>query len=181
MNYVFANSECSSGCESGWTLYLEHSSSSFSQYSLAKKVKVSDEEEENEDLSMVSDASSGPPHFHEEDEFYRAPVDPTLSKINRPNMKKKVKENPRRQVQEQPSLLDDTASSPIFDYSEKNFSLPNGQAFVGNALEYSQGYSTTQFEGRSTYQENYDLFQSSLYANQQQKNQWSEGKEDLTA
>ncbi|CAI9778589.1 unnamed protein product [Fraxinus pennsylvanica] len=44
----------------------------------------------------------------------------------------------------------------------KNVSLPNGQASVENALEYSQGYSKTQFEGRSTYQEHYDFFQPSL-------------------
>ncbi|CAI9781833.1 unnamed protein product [Fraxinus pennsylvanica] len=148
MNYVFANSECRSGCESGWTLYLEHSSSSFSRYSVAKRVKVEDDDVENDDLSMVSDASSGPPHLHEEDEFFRAPIHATLSKINRSNMKK-VKENPHRKVQEQTPLLDDTARSPIFDFSGKNFSLPNGQASVENVLEHSQGYSTTQFEGRS--------------------------------
>ncbi|KAL2537272.1 hypothetical protein Fot_18663 [Forsythia ovata] len=172
MNYAFANSECSSGCESGWTLYLQQSSTSFSPYNVSKRVKVEHEDDdENEDLSMVSDASSGPPHFHEEDEFYRAPmIDATLSKINRPNMKK-VKENPRRKVQEQPSLLDDTASSPIFNCPGKNLSLPNGQASLENVLEYSQGYSTTQFEGRSAYQEHYDFFQSSLYGNQQQQNQ----------
>ncbi|THU64348.1 hypothetical protein C4D60_Mb01t25550 [Musa balbisiana] len=43
------SSDCSSGCQSGWTAYLE-------------------EEEEEEDLSMVSDASSGPPQLREEDE-----------------------------------------------------------------------------------------------------------------
>ncbi|URE28513.1 hypothetical protein MUK42_15838 [Musa troglodytarum] len=46
------SSDCSSGCQSGWTMYLEQSSS----------------EEEEEGLSMVSDASSGPPQLRLEDE-----------------------------------------------------------------------------------------------------------------
>ncbi|KAH9605134.1 hypothetical protein KSS87_019173 [Heliosperma pusillum] len=90
--------ECTSvsGCESGWTLYLEHSTSNYSlsykkrsfgenNYQ-GKKLTTFDEkqahykdvlfneqeEDEEEDLSMVSDASSGPPHYdhdiHEEEE-----------------------------------------------------------------------------------------------------------------
>ncbi|CAA2990401.1 Hypothetical predicted protein [Olea europaea subsp. europaea] len=124
---------------------LEHSSSSFSPYSVVKRVKVEDYDEENEDLSMISDASSRPPHLHEEDEFFSASIDATLSKINRSYMKN-VKENSHRKVQEQPPLLDDTANSPIFYFSGKNFLLPNGQFSVENVLEYSQGHSTTQFE-----------------------------------
>ncbi|URE08418.1 hypothetical protein MUK42_23521 [Musa troglodytarum] len=40
------SSDCSNGCQSGWTDYLGQSS-----------------EEREDDLSMVSDASTGPPHF----------------------------------------------------------------------------------------------------------------------
>ncbi|KAI8547004.1 hypothetical protein RHMOL_Rhmol07G0162700 [Rhododendron molle] len=62
-----AAGECSSGCESGWTLYLENSF--LSPYALKRrkteKQSVSEDEEE-EDLSMVLDASSGPWIFHEE-------------------------------------------------------------------------------------------------------------------
>lgn len=61
------DSECSSGCESGWTLYLENSF--LSPYPLKRrkteKQSVSEDEEE-EDLSMVLDAFSGPRIFHEE-------------------------------------------------------------------------------------------------------------------
>ncbi|KAI8547018.1 hypothetical protein RHMOL_Rhmol07G0163500 [Rhododendron molle] len=61
------DSECSSGCESGWTLYLENSF--LSPYPLKRrkteKQSVSEDEEE-EELSMVSDVSSGPLIFHEE-------------------------------------------------------------------------------------------------------------------
>lgn len=78
-----ASSECSSGCESGWTLYLEHSflsanpqpsipikdgkkSSFFDDDYTERRGKDEEEEEEEEDLSMVSDASSGPPHLQED-------------------------------------------------------------------------------------------------------------------
>ncbi|KAI3445877.1 hypothetical protein Pfo_002542 [Paulownia fortunei] len=204
MNYLFANQECSSGCESGWTLYLEHSSTypyaSCDQendyldgrrngvFTEAKRLKEEEleeeeEEEEDEDLSMVSDASSGPPHLHEEEGyggndtngcFYRYPIDDPLSR-NSLNRKKK-RDNRRQKVQDQSSLLDDTASSPFFDFSDKNFTLTRSQPSVENVLEYSQGYSTTQFV-RPPYQEHYEFFQSSQSGNQlQQNHRWFEGK-----
>ncbi|RAL49422.1 hypothetical protein DM860_012855 [Cuscuta australis] len=77
------DSECSSGCESGWTVYFENSYVSPHHHpchdddddgaflpmksGLCRKSHY-EEEEEEEDLSMVSDASSGPPHFAEEDD-----------------------------------------------------------------------------------------------------------------
>ncbi|RWV94366.1 hypothetical protein BHE74_00050031 [Ensete ventricosum] len=65
------SSECSSGCQSGWTMYLAQSSDE--QSSLRHKDDSSfhgqeEEEEEEEDLSMISDASSGPPQLHEVDD-----------------------------------------------------------------------------------------------------------------
>ncbi|KAL0361077.1 UNVERIFIED_CONTAM: hypothetical protein Sradi_3792200, partial [Sesamum radiatum] len=76
-----STSGCSSGCESGWTMYLDQLSNSTDQYRRAflqnykeKGEHVSREAEEAEDLSMVSDASSGPPHLHEhyagENQYY---------------------------------------------------------------------------------------------------------------
>ncbi|EMS53491.1 hypothetical protein TRIUR3_35332 [Triticum urartu] len=73
------SSQCSSGCQSGWTLYLEHSGSGQQQRrtlpyvqpgdvlrQMLPQVEYSDEEEED---SMVSDASSGlPPHLRGEEE-----------------------------------------------------------------------------------------------------------------
>ncbi|KAH1247065.1 hypothetical protein GmHk_06G017043 [Glycine max] len=58
--------------ESGWTHYLDYSSLSESYFQMrggiedhgAKGARV---EEEEEDLSMISDASSGPQHYHEDD------------------------------------------------------------------------------------------------------------------
>ncbi|XP_028079343.1 uncharacterized protein LOC114281100 [Camellia sinensis] len=139
MNNMLPSSECSSGCESGWTLYLEHSflSSNPSNrnnnefvdgkgiYSKGKRSLKNEDEEE--DLSMVSDASSGPQNFHE-DEYYgngsngclnNAPIDATLRKKS--GKRKKNRENPSRKVQEHPSFLDDTASSTVFNFSQRNF------------------------------------------------------------
>lgn len=65
---IRSNSGCSGGQESGWTLYLGESSAStvrtqrrsgFSGGVVEEQEQVEDEEE---NLSMVSDASSGPPH-----------------------------------------------------------------------------------------------------------------------
>jgi len=119
-------SQCSSGCESGWTLYLEHSfqlnhnafshaSSQFigednDQY---KDKKAKKEEAEEEDLSMVSDASSGPPHLPDAQDnasFYSASNSAKLGKRSRKRQKVK-------QYQHLPSFLDDTASSLVFDFS----------------------------------------------------------------
>ncbi|KAL3843842.1 hypothetical protein ACJIZ3_001245 [Penstemon smallii] len=193
MNIMYSNQECSSGCESGWTLYLEdHSSIDFVDArkrinpSFSIKLKRSkqeteetedEEEEEEEDLSMVSDASSGPPHFQQDNNnnnngcFYNFNIDPSLS-INSLNRQKKIKEkNPTRQVKDRSSLLDDTASSPLFDFSSKSYTMTRSQHSVGN--EYSQGYSSTQFEVRPQYQEQYDFFQSSLSEDQLHQNQLS--------
>lgn len=121
-------SQCSSGCESGWTLYLEHSfqlnhnasSHTTSQLFKDKQTKKLEEAEE-EDLSMVSDASSGPPHLHLPDaqdngSFYSASKAAKLGKKSK--KRQKVKEN-----QHLPSLLDDTASSPVFDFSMVTFTF----------------------------------------------------------
>lgn len=121
-------SQCSSGCESGWTLYLEHSfqlnhnasSHTSSQFigedngfcDEDKDKKAKKEEAEEEDLSMVSDASSGPPHLPDAQDngsFHSASKAAKLGK--RSKKRQKVKEN-----QHLPSFLDDTASSPIFDF-----------------------------------------------------------------
>lgn len=178
----YGNSECSSGCESGWTLYLENSylNSCKGEKSLKQKQEETEEEEE-EDLSMVSDASSGPPNFHQEEEYghniingghYYAP-------ISNPK-RQKAKDKKQKQKQKQLSVLDDTASSPIFDFSNNNFSNINNnntKSVENNVLDFSQGYSATHFQGRSTYQEHYGYFQSSLLpGNKLQENQWFEEK-----
>ena len=127
-------SECSSGCESGWTLYLDHSflsshrGNGFVDGEVKRgKHEVEEEEEEEveeEDLSMVSDASSGPPHFQEDEGycnddngcFYPPSMAATLVKHN--GKRQKVRTHRGRVEQEDPSFLDDTASSPIFNFSK---------------------------------------------------------------
>lgn len=145
---MLVNSDCSSGCESGWTLYFENS------YNIVPRNPCKgdtfcqlkgDFSEVAEDLSMVSDASSGPPLHteeqecgnHENDCSYYAPIDAKLPK--RIAKRKKNNENLYRNLKEQQpsSALEDTASSPIF----------NNQAPVHNVLlDFSEGYSTTHFQ-----------------------------------
>nr|GMC89598.1 digestive organ expansion factor homolog [Ipomoea batatas] len=168
---TFDNSECSSGCESGWTVYLENSiMAPYSSYNngnefLRGKARVNGEEEEEEDLSMVSDASSGPPQVVAEEDYGND------SHGWLQNLKEKA------------SMLDDTASSPIFNCTNNNFTINNQTSLESVVPDFSQGYSTTQFQkrlseekhvfmqGQSAYQE---FFQSSLLpANQFQQNQLS--------
>ncbi|KAL6650552.1 hypothetical protein ACP70R_009477 [Stipagrostis hirtigluma subsp. patula] len=72
-------SRCSSGCQSGWTLYLDHSDGQRrcvpcepAQWWMMPEAEPAedDEDEEEEEDSMVSDASSGPapPRRREEDD-----------------------------------------------------------------------------------------------------------------
>ncbi|XP_047938000.1 protein SOB FIVE-LIKE 5-like isoform X2 [Salvia hispanica] len=168
MNYIFENQECSSGCESGWTLYFQQSYKTEDD-SPEPRTKRSTEEDD-EDLSMLSDASSGPPQVHEEEgscyDNYATLSQPSSER------KKKRANRCRKKVPERSSLLDDTASSSLYGYCNKT----RRQASVENVVEYSQGYSSTQFEVRPTYvEEHYDFLQS---GNQQllQQNQWFEGK-----
>lgn len=133
-------SECTSGCESGWTLYLEQSD--FASHRNTNKFVDGKAgfceqdfqhcDDEEEDLSMVSDASSGPPTFHEDDVCFND-VDryqrqyPPSSKATSPQVSKgsgkirlKKKEKRSREKQELlPSFLDDTASSPVISFSSK--------------------------------------------------------------
>jgi hypothetical protein len=122
------DSECSSGCESGWTLYLEHSyentrfiGGTEGYYGNQHKDKrVTNEYSEGvEDLSMVSDASSGPPHLPHDDVYFNE-KDNVVKKHKKGTKKQKVGENKQHDVEDQqhlPSFLHDTASSHVFDFS----------------------------------------------------------------
>lgn len=145
------DSECSSGCESGWTLYLEHSyentrfiGGTEGYYGNQHKDKrVTNEYSEGvEDLSMVSDASSGPPHH---DSYFNAQdcsaSKPTKLVAKRSKKRQKVQENNIQQH------LDDTASSPLFD-NNNVVTMSNQQttSTTESMLDYSQGFSATYFE-----------------------------------
>ncbi|KAK5774476.1 hypothetical protein PVK06_042331 [Gossypium arboreum] len=173
-------SECSSGCESGWTSYLEqsflsgnlsHKSSGFcdERGKYKGKEEVVDEEE---DLSMVSDASSGPPHlnvdngyFNDDNHYqYTLPKGATLNKNGGTKRHRKKEHQRQREVhQELPSLLDDTASSPLI---KNNFAHTNNHASVEESvLHYPQGFSATHFQGGPAFQHHFGFLQSSPTGN----------------
>ncbi|CAL9050329.1 unnamed protein product [Musa banksii] len=161
------SSECSSGCQSGWTTYLDHSSCEPLVYNKGGFFHGKEEEEEEEDLSMVSDASSGPPHFQEEDEhcFYYlhsstcfggngclcSALVPTAELAVGGGKKRRVE--PKQQGKHS-SLLDDTASSPPFSSSKtSSFSGDDNRSRgshmmppIASVLEFSCGFSATHFK-----------------------------------
>ncbi|RVW56170.1 hypothetical protein CK203_012739 [Vitis vinifera] len=151
-------SQCSSGCESGWTLYLDQSSSSANECRRAGRVVDEDcgrknaevgQQDEEEDLSMVSDASSGPPHFHEDENCF--------SQAAKKSQKKKIKDPCTKQ---QHSSLDDTASSPVLSFSKASFFssiLYYSLLTVGMALA-----SVECFQGKSAFQKHIGFFKSSF-------------------
>ena len=120
---ISASQWSSSGCESGWTQYLDHSS--LSEYQLNRVGGIDDyrgkgpriHEQEEEDLSLVSDASSGPSYYHEDDEDDNGcSYSSSASKLaGKSKNKKKAKEHSRHERGRQ-SNLDDTASSPALSY-----------------------------------------------------------------
>ncbi|GLU03366.1 hypothetical protein SLE2022_205680 [Rubroshorea leprosula] len=187
----FMASEYSSGCESGWTLYLEQSSVSARQPEFdqidgvcekykEKRSHVVEEvdDEEEEDSSMVSDASSGPPHFHENDGFFSEnryhhyPASEGTALVQPSSKRQRNKEHQHRKGQEMFSFLDDTASSPPIKFSQNNLAHNNNQSSMESVLDYSHGFSATHFEERPLFQDHRCFFQSSLSSNQMQGNQW---------
>uniref|UniRef100_A0ACD5U9S6 Uncharacterized protein n=1 Tax=Avena sativa TaxID=4498 RepID=A0ACD5U9S6_AVESA len=90
------SSQCSSGCQSGWTLYLEHSGSGQQQCctppchpgDVRRQVSLHAEYNSDEEDSMVSDASSGPPHHlrdDDEEEPLQVRVRGQINKLRRPS------------------------------------------------------------------------------------------------
>ncbi|BAT82579.1 hypothetical protein LR48_Vigan07g263900 [Vigna angularis] len=166
MDYQISSaSQYSSGSESGWTHYLDQSSLS-ENYFRRRSGVVEDEgkgarmEESEEDLSMVSDASSGPPHYDNEDccqNWY-----PCLSSTTKESQKKKVKEYARSQ---QSSPLDDTASSPFFNYPveshKKQDSFP-GNGEVESALDFSQCVSATRIKKKTKFKKHLSFLERSI-------------------
>ncbi|XP_061354385.1 protein SOB FIVE-LIKE 5-like [Gastrolobium bilobum] len=184
-------SVCSSGCESGWTLYLEHSflnqnaSHKGSQlisedegfYEETKDKNPKNEDDGEEDLSMVSDASSGPPHFPEDESYFNAQDNGcfySTSKVTklakRSKKRQKVKENQHLEDEHLSSFLDDTASSPVFGFSMNNVTVTKQQSSTESMLDYSQGFSATYFEERSSLQDHLGFLQPSLSENEVHNN-----------
>ncbi|KAJ8638271.1 hypothetical protein MRB53_012538 [Persea americana] len=143
--------ECSSGSESGWTMYLDQSfgrptSLSAKGAGLHGRFVGEEEEEEEEDLSMISDASSGPPQFHEEEDncydngcFCSASSTALVTKISK-RSRAEAKEKT-----EDSSYLDDTASSHVFLFSKNSSEVTNNQLSMEDAFDFSVGFSATHF------------------------------------
>ncbi|KZV54528.1 hypothetical protein F511_01326 [Dorcoceras hygrometricum] len=119
------NYECSSGCESGWTTYLDQTSYSTDKYTkvLSKNVNP---DQEDEDLSMVSDASSGPPQFQEYEnraggmnlQLFHG-YESSMPENKRRSKQNKSKAKEQLRVKKQGSVcLDDTATSPLAHFPE---------------------------------------------------------------
>ncbi|KAL9317327.1 hypothetical protein ACSQ67_013844 [Phaseolus vulgaris] len=178
---TFGSEIRSSGCESGWTLYLDHSFLNQNASSHQHKDKrFKDEDSGEEDLSMLSDASSGPPHFPHYDSYFNQDVNGCFYSASKAvklaksaKKKQKVKENQHLEDQH-PTFLHDTASSPVFDFSTENVTRGNQQTSVGSVVDYSQGSSATYFEGRSSFQEEHFGFLQSK--NELEDNKWYGGK-----
>ncbi|CAL0319029.1 unnamed protein product [Lupinus luteus] len=145
--------------ESGWTHYLDQSYLSEGHSRKGAMVK------EEEDLSMVSDASSGPPHYYDEDDewFCVDWYNSTSEHTKGTEKKKRVKEYSRIQ---QPSPLDDTASSPFLKYPKARHMNFSGNGAVENALNYSQSSSATRVKKKPKFQKHFSFFKRSLHEKQ---------------
>ncbi|GMJ15274.1 hypothetical protein like AT4G33800 [Hibiscus trionum] len=146
-----SGSQCGSGCESGWTFYLDQSS--YSQTWCPKFRGSFDEEDggkgarfmvESEDLSMVSDASSGPRNNCEDEEDGSFCSDPAARAPAKKRSKNKNKIKEHVSNQHHSCLDDDTASSPAISFSKKNCSK---EASL-DLLDLSQGFSGTYVKGK---------------------------------
>ncbi|KAI0516469.1 hypothetical protein KFK09_009144 [Dendrobium nobile] len=162
-----ADSECCSGCQSGWTLYLDQSQS---QERLTRSFQLrtddcdcseeeEEEEEEEEDLSMLSDASSGPPHVHEEEDnissgccedgngcLCNATFLP-LTTVARNRIKRRRAEE--EQQGKRDSFLDDTASSTLSTFSKATTTSSCGRKKLLMEDDHSCCFSTTHFTGKT--------------------------------
>ncbi|KAL8154029.1 hypothetical protein V2J09_011789 [Rumex salicifolius] len=169
-------SEWSSGCESGWTVYLDESYISPNKYQTSVLDDVhhhhhqtvyrsNAKAEYEEDLSMVSDASSGPPHFsygvqeeEEEVDCYRGARLYNHSSSLEKSKKKKAKEPKAKNLY---SFLDDTASSPAFTYPNANMCKDPSMNQQSMDHHHLFGYSQENgYLGNSGYGGQYGVWQS---------------------
>ncbi|KAH6825891.1 hypothetical protein C2S53_017800 [Perilla frutescens var. hirtella] len=165
-----STSEYSSGCESGWTMYLDQNSNSTDPYSKGfytqyqgKGAYANENEnvEDDEDLSMVSDASSGPPHSHHYENnsshYYGYPsaAEDDNNNNNNNKKKKKSKSKTRKEPNHHNLCLDDTASSSIFHFSQDNVPHSDDHNSAGHL------YSAAHFEDESRTKKGLSFFKSS--------------------
>ncbi|XP_022941183.1 uncharacterized protein LOC111446559 isoform X2 [Cucurbita moschata] len=169
MNDWSATHYCRGG-ESGWTMYLDQSYTSGggvgeNYREIEAKVRAEKDEEE-EDLSMVSDASSGPPNYNEEC-FYNNGDSASESAMNcSREEKKKSKKGKQNGRNDQHSYLDDTASSTIYGYGygygygKKINGASSKEALETNAIELSQGFSATHVKRKPAVKKRFGFYRS---------------------
>lgn len=115
--------EWSSGCESGWTMYLNQS-----RYSSLCDKKVGfgwdGSGEEEEDMSMLSDASSGPPLVHEDYGFYQGKSEfgsaSSAAFARDGDYSSRSRRSPMKEKEMCLQWMDDTASSHSHSFSKNN-------------------------------------------------------------
>ncbi|KAK7311386.1 hypothetical protein RJT34_09499 [Clitoria ternatea] len=171
-----SSSQYNSDSESGWTHYLDQSYLSENCFHRKGEIvhyegKGATMEEEEEDLSMVSDASSGPPHYHEEDDHPYNCVNwcPSTSQYTKElgNNKKKNKVKEYGKNQQPSPSLDDTASSPDLNFAKARQKANKKMSFAGsgaveNALDFSPCLSATKIKRKSKFQKQMSFFERSL-------------------
>ncbi|KAH9602573.1 hypothetical protein KSS87_019893 [Heliosperma pusillum] len=168
----------SSGSESGWTGYLDESYNPRNEYNYNYSVHTHSYDVE-EDLSMVSDASSGPQQLSmaSQDESYRISSNEnclsTAVKLSKKSSGKKSKKSSGKEHKlsnhqnhqlsySSNNHLDDTASSPALTYS-KVFDNPScNQASVDHFMSFPQGISEGHFQESSSYTNHYGFWQPTL-------------------
>ncbi|KAG8073885.1 hypothetical protein GUJ93_ZPchr0006g43844 [Zizania palustris] len=158
-----AGSGCSSGCQSGWTTYLDDHSSSYSCGTSRFHGKAQQpyyycdysEDAEEDDLSMISDASSGP-----RQQYSTSNDEATATAVAHANAAKRRGRRMEAAARQQSktatsaSHLEDTASSPAFFKYTNSSADGNGYGCqaspameMGNAADFSCAFSaTTGFE-----------------------------------
>lgn len=115
--------EWSSGCESGWTTYLNQSSCSGSFSLSDNKVGFGwdGSGEVEDDMSMLSDASSGPPLVHE---FYQGKSEfgsaSSAALAREGDYSSRSRRSPMKEKEKRLQWMDDTASSHGYSFSKTN-------------------------------------------------------------
>ncbi|XP_017252742.1 protein SOB FIVE-LIKE 5-like isoform X2 [Daucus carota subsp. sativus] len=150
-------SECSSGCESGWTAYLEQSSRP--AYDETRKSGKSKKAglQEDKDLSMVSDASSGPRLDHNND------VEEGDDSFRYNSYYVSASEQGKTRKPVKNSHLDDTASSPVSSSPKKNLALSSNQS---SPEKQKQGFSATRYSRKSLVKRHSGFLKSSVSENE---------------
>ncbi|KAL8126987.1 hypothetical protein AgCh_014051 [Apium graveolens] len=153
-----STSEGGSDCESGWTSYLDHTPTA-TAYQYDKShwrsigLNADHQNQGTEDLSMLSDASSGPRCMYDRDNS-SAYFSASASGLEKGKKKQKTKMKDKKLPD---TYLDDTATSPA-----KNKFGPFGHSHSQASMMQNQSYSPTQHKGKSGLRKRFGFINSSV-------------------